>query len=242
MFAPEIHSISKSLSFLVAFPMNALPSAPHHLHKPDTYTKSGNFIYTWPRNVSAFWNHRTGLMPDFFWCPVQTKVWISEPPRGLSGKSLSPCNQQMALPSCLSSERPLFSGPNWHRNFLATDVPLHPAHHRGCPSDRGAAHQNAIRTLLATRRTHAQNASCGAHSVPFNSSSRLPLHFTVSLRHPNSPSPEQTEQSIQWHFLGLCWQTNLAKGESRPLAGYGGRRRCGHVNKSISGALDGWDL
>lgn len=45
----------------------------------------------------------------------------------------------------------------------------------------------------------------------------------------NSPSHMQTEQSIQWHFFrevdrwgggveGFCWQTNLAKDESRPLA------------------------
>lgn len=103
--------------------------------------------------------------------------------------------------------------------FLAADVPPHPAHYQGCLSDRGAAHQNAIRTLLATRRTHAQNASCGGRSVPFNSSSRLPLHFTVSLCPPSSPSPKQTEQSIQWHFFGFRWQTNLANDESRPLAG-----------------------
>lgn len=81
--------------------------------------------------------------------------------------------------------------------FLAADVPLHPAHHQECLSDRGAGHQNAIRTLLATRRTHAQNASWGGCSVPFNSSSRLPLHFTISLCPPDSPSPKQTEQSIR---------------------------------------------
>lgn len=58
--------------------------------------------------------------------------------------------------------------------FWAADVSLHPAHHQECLGDRGAAHQNAIRTLLATRWTHAQNASCGSCSVPLNSSSFLP--------------------------------------------------------------------
>lgn len=106
----------------------------------------------------------------------------------------------MALTSCLSPGL-LFSGLNFHRNFWQQMFLSTPPHHQGCLSDRGAAHQNAIRTLLANRRTHAQNASCGGRSVPFNSSSRLSLHFTVSSRPPNSPSPKRTEQSVQWHFF-----------------------------------------
>lgn len=134
---------------------------------------------------------------------------------------------------------------------LAADVPLHPALRQGCLSDRGAAHQNAIRTLLATRWTHAQNASCGCSSVPFTSSSPLPLHLSISLFTYNSPSPKQTEQSIQWLFLGggIVLTNQLSK---RWVSTRGwlsmnwvrdsGRRRCEHMNKSISGAFDGWDF
>lgn len=66
---------------------------------------------------------------------------------------------------------------------------------------------------------HAHDASCGGHSLPSTSYSRLPLHFTISLHPSNSPSPKPTEQSILWRLFGLCWQTNLGKDESWPLAG-----------------------
>lgn len=136
--------------------------------------------------------------------------------------------------------------------FWAADVPLHPStHHQECLSDGGAAHQNPIRTLLATRRTHAQKASCGGRSVPF-SSSFLPLYFTVSLCPPNTPSLKQTKQVFNDFFLFVCLFV-LTKQLSKKLVstsgwlsinsmGDSGRRRCGHANKSISGALDRWGL
>lgn len=137
-------------------------------------------------------------------CLLQTNVWISDPPRGLTSKSWPLCNHQIALTSCLSPKQPrYFQGQISTGVFWAADVPLHPStHHRECLSDRGAAHQNHIRALLATRRTHAQNASCGGRSVPF-SSSFLPLYFTVSLCPPNTPSLKQTKQVFNDFFVCL---------------------------------------
>lgn len=146
-------------------------------------------------------------MSNLFWCSVQRNAVMSltdKMSEFQSHQSASQAKPSLSVQSAnginflpLLRAAPYFQGLISTGCFLAADVPLRPAHHQGRRSDRGAAHQNAIRTLLATRRTHAQNASCGGRSVPFNSSSRLPLHFTVSWCTPNSPSPKQTEQSIQ---------------------------------------------
>lgn len=82
-------------------------------------------------------------------------------------------------------------------------------------SKRGATHQNAIRSTLA-----------------------------------HSPSPKLTEQSIRWWCFFWSVLTNQLRERWVVTPGSlsmnwvrdSGRRRCGHVNKSISGALDGWDL
>ncbi len=249
VFASAIFSIS--LCFLVGFPINTLPFARHNLHKPDNYANQE--IPCRPTR-DDFFNDRTGLMANFFWYPAKNTVmsqWLNfratKRPLKQRFASVQSANGINLLPLLRAAR--YFQGLISTGFFLAADVPPHPTHHQGCLSDRGAAHQNAIRTLLATRRTHAQNASCGGRSVPFNSSSRLPLHFTVSLCPPNSPSTKQTEQSIQWHFFWFVLTNQLSKRWvltpgwlSMNWVRDSGRRRCGHVNKSISGALDGWDL
>lgn len=59
-------------------------------------------------------------------CLSLTNVCVSEPPRGLSSKTLSLCNQQTALTSRLSSEQPVIfralisTGIFWQQMFPST--------------------------------------------------------------------------------------------------------------------------
>lgn len=209
---------------------------------------------------STLLNHTTGLMPNFFWYPVQINDAMSFTDKCLNFRpTKGPLKQKLASVQSANGINllPLLRAARYFQGLISTgifwaaDVPLHPAHHQECLGDRGAAHQNTIRTLLATRWTHAQNASCGGRSVPFNSSSFLPLHTAVSLCPPNAPSLKQTEQSIQFSFF-FCLFVLTKQRSKRWVSTSGwlsmnsmrdsGRRRCGHVNKSISGALDRWDL
>lgn len=209
---------------------------------------------------STLLNHTTDLMPNFFWYPVQINDGMSFTDKCLNFRpTKGPLKQKLASVQSANGINllPLLKAARYFQGLISTgifwaaDVPLHPAHHQECLGDRGAAHQNTIRTLLATRWTHAQNASCGGRSVSFNSSSFLPLHTAVSLCPPNAPSLKQTEQSIQFLFF-FCLFVLTKQRSKRWVSTSGwlsmnsmrdsGRRRCGHVNKSISGALDRWDL
>lgn len=110
------------------------------------------------------------------------------------------------------------------------------------PSYGGVARQTTTRT---------PPVSCWARPRSHHVDAGQTHMYLVSSRPCNSTSPRQTEQSDCFFFGqgGLCWQNNLANDEPRPLAGSiwaewetvadGG---CRHMNKSISGALDGWDF
>lgn len=162
------------------------------------------------KTIVPFMNEGLGLTFIIFfgpsadkWCLSQTNVWILESPRSfplqyfVSMQSVNGINllsllrEACYLQDIISKEIFFF--------LAACSSPPRPS--LGCLSDREAAHQNAIRTLLATRRTHAHNASCGGHSLPFTSASRLPLQFTISLHPCNAPSQSQPNKAFYDIFL-----------------------------------------
>lgn len=95
----------------------------------------------------------------------------------------------------------------------------------GSTATEGAAHQNAIKDPAGRQSSRL---------VP----DRSITHWLA-----------QEKQLITFVFLCADEAKPLPKDAPRPLAGSGrdsvrdgGRWRCGHVNKSISGPLDRWDL
>lgn len=190
-------------------------------------------------------------MSNVFWYQVKLNALLCLTNKCLNFRATKgPLKQKFVQSANGINLLPLLRAARYFQGLISTGnfgsrCSAPPAHCQGCLSDRGAAHQNAIRTLLATRRTHAQNTSCGGRSVPFNSSSRLPPHFTISLCPPNSPSPEKTEQSIHLHVFFWFVLTNqlIKRWVSTPSwlsmnwMRDSGRRRCGHVNNSIRRCL-----